>query len=418
MTPKTLKACFGVLCLLSAGTASAAKISFSDKGWIDVGALIQAQYRIEQDNAASGHDPSNDFLLRRARIMLAGQFNDNIGFIINTDITYGAAIVGGPTGGANATAWNNTIYLLDALATYKFSKELMIDAGLMLLPFSHNSMTSASKYATVNNFPSYFAGNSQRATRDVGIEIRGLLLDDRIYYRLGVFNGVQTSPAGTAAAAIINPGDAPRFAGMVRFNIAGKEDGYAFCQVCFASSPIVSVGVSSDFQANATRPSAPTGPTTANTALGLQKYWALSGDIFADIPFSSDLELSVEGLFTKVWNGDNAPTSGWGASGVVTMRFGVIGPYFQIETFQSDSNYVGFTRVGTTTTANTAGDLTTYRGGVSWYVYQHTYKVSAEIAFQSKENAGVTTSVGTPAVAIGTITPNHWVGTLQFQAVF
>ena len=117
-------------------------------------------------------------------------------------------------------------------------------------------------------------------------------------------------------------------------------------------------------------------------------------------------------------NGDNAPTSGWGASGVVTMRFGVIGPYFQIETFQSDSNYVGFTRVGTTTTANTAGDLTTYRGGVSWYVYQHTYKVSAEIAFQSKENAGVTTSVGTPAVAIGTIGENQWVGTLQFQVVF
>ena len=33
-----------------------------------------------QDAAGSGHDPSNDFLLRRARIILSGQFNDNIGF--------------------------------------------------------------------------------------------------------------------------------------------------------------------------------------------------------------------------------------------------------------------------------------------------------------------------------------------------
>src|SRR5262249_32699523 len=195
--------------------------------------------------------------------------------------------------------------------------------------------------------------------------------DDRIYYRLGVFNGVQTSAGATG----LNPGDAPRFAGMVRFNFAGKEEGYAWCQVCFATSPIINIGVSSDFQANATRPAAPPGPPTAATSLGLQKYWALSGDVFVDWPFSSDLELSVEGLFTKVWNGDGAPTTGYGVSAMASLRFGVIGPYFQFETFQSDAAYVGFTRVGTTTTAFTAGDIKTYRGGLSWYVLQHTYKI-------------------------------------------
>src|SRR5262249_21427258 len=203
MKPKTLKSCFGVLCLLAAGTANAAKISFSEKGWVDIGALVQAQYRIEQDAAGSGHDPSNDFLLRRARIVMSGQFNDNIGWIISTDVTYGAAVIGGPTGG---TAWNNNIFLLDALATYKVSKEFMLDAGLMLLPFSHNQLTGGGRYATVNNFPSFFSANSQRSFRDVGIGVRGLLLDDRIYYRLGVFNGVQTS----TGAAGLNPGDAPR----------------------------------------------------------------------------------------------------------------------------------------------------------------------------------------------------------------
>jgi Phosphate-selective porin O and P len=409
MTPKTLKACLGVLCLLAAGTANAAKLSFSERGFVDVGTLIQAQYRIEQDAAGSGHDPSNDFLLRRARILVSGQFNDNISFIMNTEISYGAVTIGGPVGG---TAWNNNIYVLDALGTYKFGKELMLDTGLMLLPFSHNSMTGGGRYATVNNFPSYFSGNSQRGTRDVGIEIRGLLLDDRIYYRIGVFNGVQT----VAGAAGLNPGDAPRFAGMVRFNIAGKEDGYAFCQVCFASSPIISIGVSSDFQANATRPVAPTGATTAPTVLGLQKFWAFNADAFADIPFSPDVELSLEVLFSKIDNGTNAPTSGWGISGMVSLRFGIFGPYFQYENFQSDSAYVGFTKVGAApAVAFTAGNIATYRGGFSLYILQHTYKISAEIAFQDKENAGVVTSVGTPAAAIGTVPANHWVGTLQFQ---
>jgi Phosphate-selective porin O and P len=421
MNPKTLKSCFGVLCLLVAGTANAAKISFSEKGWVDIGTLIQAQYKITQNGAGDGHDVSNDFLLRRARLMLSGQFNDNIGFIISTDVSYGNTLTGQPTPStfaANATAWNNTIYLLDALATYKVGKEFMLDAGLMLLPFSHNSLTSGSKYATVNNFPSYFAGGSNRATRDVGVEIRGLLLDDRIYYRLGVFNGVQTSPPGTAAAALINPGDAPRFAGMVRFNIAGKEDGYAFCQVCFATGPIISIGVSSDFQANATRPTAPTGTTTPATALGLQKFWAISADAFADIPFSSNVELSLEALFSKVDNGTNSPTSGWGVSGMVSLRFGIFGPYFQIETFQSDAAYVGYTRTTPTgaVTSNLVGDLTTYRGGFSLYLYQHTYKISAEIAFQDKENAGVVTANPTPGGApLGTVPANQWVGTLQFQ---
>jgi hypothetical protein len=376
--------------------------------------LVQAQYRFEQDAAGTGHDVSNDFLLRRARLIISGQFNDNIGFLVDTDVTYGAATIGGPTGG---TSWNNNFYLLDAVATYKFGKELMLDAGLMLLPFSHNSLTSGAKYATVNNFPSYFAGNSQRGTRDVGVGLRGLFLDDRIYYRLGIFNGVQTS----AGAAGLNPGDAPRFAGMIRFNIAGKEDGYAFCQVCFATSPIISIGVSSDFQANATRPVAPTGVTTAATNLGLQKFWAVTADAFADIPFSENVELSIEAMFSKIDNGTNAPTSGFNVSAMVSLRFGIFGPYFQYETFQSDSQYVGFTRTtpAGAVTAFTAGDISTYRGGFSLYLYQHTYKISAEVAFQDKENAGVVTANPTPGGApLGTVPVNHWVGTIQFQAGF
>jgi hypothetical protein len=186
--------------MLAAGTASAAKISFSDKGWIDVGGLVQAQYRFEQDAAGSGHDVSNDFLLRRARLIISGQFNDNIGFLVDTDVTYGAATIGGPVGG---TAWNNNIYLLDAVATYKFGKEIMLDAGLMLLPFSHNSLTSGAKYATVNNFPSYFAANSQRGTVTWASGSRLPRRPDLL--PPGVFNGVQTA----AGASGLNPGMLP-----------------------------------------------------------------------------------------------------------------------------------------------------------------------------------------------------------------
>ena len=406
MRSQTWKSCLGVLCLMAAGTANAAKISFSEKGFIDVGALIQAQYRIEQDAAGSGHDPSNDFLLRRARIVLAGQFNDHIGFLIDTDISYGA--VGGTAAANPSTGYNSNIFLLDAVATYKVSKEFMIDAGLMLDPsISHNGMTSGSKYASVNNFTQYFSPASNRGLRDVGVGIRGLLLDGRLYYRLGVFNGVQTRATVTAGTPPvttpgINPGDAPRFAGHLRFNIAGKEDGYAFCQVCFAKSPIVSIGVQGDYQTNAIRGTVPTGPGTS-TSTGMTSYTLGGVDFFGDIPFSDDLELSIDIAGQKIWAGENTPQSGLSIQGLVSMRFGVIGPFVQVEWFNSDAQYVG--------RGNLVGDLTTYRGGFSWYITQHTYKISAEIAFQNKEKAGETVD--------GQLIPaNHWVGTLQFQATF
>jgi hypothetical protein len=292
------------------------------------------------------------------------------------------------------------------------SKEFMLDAGLMLLPsLNHNGLTSGAKYASVNNFIQYFSPNSQRGTRDVGVAIRGLLLDDRLYYRLGVFNGVQSrasipATATVAQSAGINPGDAPRFAGQFRFNIAGKEDGYAFCQVCFAKNPIVSIGVGADYQTNAIRGTVvngPVPPATNAVSTGMTSYTNGFVDVFADIPFSDDLELSLDVAANKIWAGTNTPQSGTAIQGLVTMRFGIIGPYFQLEWFNSEAPYVG--------KGNTAGDVTTYRGGLSVYVYQHIYKISAEIAFQNKEQAGNT-------VDGQLVPPNHWVGTLQFQAGF
>jgi hypothetical protein len=248
----------------------------------------------------------------------------------------------------------------------------------------------------------------------VGIGIRGLLLDDRLYYRMGVYNGVQSrasipavvGPPAVAASPGINPGDAPRLAGQLRFNIAGKEDGYAFCQVCFTKSPIVSVGVGADFQANAIRGTAVTGPVppaTNSHSTGMGSYTNGFVDVFADIPFSDDLELSIDIAANKIWAGDDTPQSGTAVQGLVSMRFGIIGPYAQIEYFDSAAPYVG--------KGNTAGNLTTYRGGLSVYVLQHTYKISAEFAYQQKEKAGDT-------VDGAVVPPNHWVGTLQFQASF
>ncbi len=263
----------------------------------------------------------------------------------------------------------------------------------------------------------------------MGVVVRGLILDDRLYYRLGVFNGVNgvKNTSTTSTSNGLNPGDAPNFAGMLRFNIAGKEEGYGFCQLCFASSPIVSIGISADVQPNSFRGSAPQGPTTAAKSIGGGGGfpWAnYNADLFADIPFGNDMEFSLDLLGQLVKAGDAVPQSGFGINALATVRFGPIAPYVGVEYFNSDTAYVGFTRTTATgtTSAFTAGDITTYRGGLVYYFAKHNYKISAEMAFQSKENAGnVTTATyppSTTAVTLGTVPPNHWTGTLQFQAYF
>ncbi|MGZ6163898.1 MAG: hypothetical protein ACXWLS_11240, partial [Myxococcaceae bacterium] len=400
------------------GTANAAKISFSDKGFIDIGALVQAQYQIVENGAPTGFNPSNNFALARARIVLAGQFNDNIAFFVDTDVSYGGistAVGNTPPGtppgatntptGSTATAWNNNIYLLDAVATYKVSKELLLDAGLMLLPYSHNELTSGAKYASATRFVATFAPNSQRALRDVGVELRGLLLSDRLYYRIGVWNGVQgvrNTAVAPAPSNGLNPGDAPLFAGMIRFNIAGKEDGYAFCQVCFASTPIINIGVSGLTQINAIRPVVYTGPGTS-TQLGMTQWTSFVADAFADVPFGSDLELSAEFQFANYWAGNNTVQSGYEMQGLLAFRFGVFGIFGQIDYFNSQTQYVG--------RGNLVGDRTIYAGGLNFYLYQNVYKITAEFTYATRE-AGGTTVDGTA------IPPNFWSGILQFQAAF
>jgi Phosphate-selective porin O and P len=403
-SPRTM---VGLVCAALACPAWAAKISFSENGSIDVGTLVQTQYRATQDGAADGKSVSHDFLLRRARIILAGNYDDHISFLISTDVTYGTA--GGSAAGN--TGFNNNIILNEALASYRVSDVLIVDAGQMLLPFSHNVLTSSSRLATLDargNLTKY-ALDSQRNNRDVGIEVRGLLFDERIYYRLGVWNGVQTQ-AAAAEVPGVNPGDAPRFAGMVRFNIFGKEDGYTWCGICFANSPTFNVGVSADVEPNGVRGAPGQHGDT---------WRSYVADVFLDLPLPGDQELSFEAALLKFEAGSQSAyfvpadgataansfgaNAGIGAYGHIAYRIGVIAPVFAVEWFNSDNKNV---------TSVNPGNLNTYRFGLNWYVEKHVFNVKAEVALQDKERAGENGTDGKP------IPGNQWQLTLQAQVAF
>ncbi len=199
----------------TARPARAEKIKLGDDRFVNLGLLIQPQLVVAQRAAPNG-DPGTDLFLRRGRLILSGQLDPRLSFVFITD----------QPNWAKGGDYSSTFLVQDALASFRVAPELTLSAGFMLVPFVRNNLTSAGALNTVDFRTAVIKFPAGKAFRDAGVEARGLVLDDQLYYRVGVFNGVG-GKAATATTPEVNPSDAPRFAGMIRYNLVGKDDGYA-----------------------------------------------------------------------------------------------------------------------------------------------------------------------------------------------
>jgi hypothetical protein len=290
-------ALMGSLCW--ANVASAVPVvEDKEKGiLINVGALIQPTFQMTtpgSDGAgpgacgtptrprcspgignAEGDGPSFDFFLRRARIMVWGSVTKELSFFIDTDE---------PNLGKGGT-FNTSTFIQDAFLTYSFMPEFRIDAGLMLVPLSHHTLEGATSLHALDYHADTIRFPTGRIFRDAGIQFRGVALDDHLHYRVGIFEGVRNGaipapPAGAPTRSLANPKGIPRFTGHVRGNIVGVEPDFFFKGIYFSPTPIVSVGVGADYQ-----------PASVFKTNGRGNYFALSADVFAELPFTADDEL-------------------------------------------------------------------------------------------------------------------------------
>jgi methyl-accepting chemotaxis protein len=88
----------------------------------------------------------------------------------------------------------NTTYLQDLIVTYVERDELQIDAGLLMVPVSYNSLQSAASLLAIGYGPYSFvssAPTTSKAGRDQGVQARGYLAGKRFEYRVGAFRGVR-----------------------------------------------------------------------------------------------------------------------------------------------------------------------------------------------------------------------------------
>jgi hypothetical protein len=142
---------------------------------------------------------------------------------------------------------------------------LKVDVGYMLPPLAHNAVQGAGTLYGLDYFAfsflqsGVFNTSASPVGRDVGVQARGLVLDGKLEYRAGLFQGKRNDPTATE----VGGRNFFRFAARVQVNLFDPEPGFFYAGTYFGAKKIVSVGASLDVQSG---------------------YRYFAGDVFADLP--------------------------------------------------------------------------------------------------------------------------------------
>jgi phosphate-selective porin O/P len=236
------------LLLISRPARAQAVITVNDDVTLKFGVLGQFWGDAISDPAADSE--TRNLFVRRIRLITGGQVARKVTFFVETD----AANLGRETTTKNITP---SVIIQDAFASFAAADEFTLDAGLMFVPFSRNSLQSAATLLPIDYSPYTFTQGSvtQSSTgRDTGFQARGYLIEKHLEYRIGAFQGAR-DPASHNGL---------RYAGRLQLNLLDPEVGFFYTGTYLGKKHVASVGAAFDKQ---------------------QEYRAFDADAFVDLPF-------------------------------------------------------------------------------------------------------------------------------------
>jgi hypothetical protein len=316
---------------------------------LKLGLLLQPQFETIGSDSAANEGNSNNLFVRRTRVLIGGTLFKTIEYFFETDSTnlFKSDATGAKTGfGVNVQ---------DAFMTWKAYEDMVkFDVGYMLTPGAHNALQGAGTLLGLDYFSNSFnhstvfnnlGGNP--AGRDAGAEVRGLLLDNHIEYRAGLFQGLRRAPV---AAMPPDNGEVAsqnmfRFAGRLQINLLDAETGFFYAGTYLGKKKVASVGAALDMQSD-------------------YVHWAVDG--FLDMPAGPG-GVTAQVNFSK-WNGGgftNPPLPNHTAiMAEAGYRFDAfpIAPIVKFEQANIADSDAANTRIG---------------GGVAWFPYAHNVNLKA-----------------------------------------
>jgi len=399
----TLKAVLATSLLL-APAALATKIPIPIEGaTLNVSVQVQTQALIMENGAPNGTDASYDIYVRRTRLLANGDISQNFSYLLQIDNANF-----GKFGNFGGRAIVQDAWIGWAPTGITGGNVLYIDAGLLLIPISHHLLESTTNFITadVHTDEFRFPANPFQGLRDTGIQLRGWWLDKKIGFRGGVYEGyapiatagiaANTTPAsvcvppGSAPPAppaiappvCITPKRCPQFAGFVNFDLIGSEEGgWLYGAYKWGKDPIVSVGVSGIYQADAVKNSL---GNPANLRIA-------SADIYINFPQTEEAELVVEATGYLNGNGSGSTNTGKGFFVDAGYRFMFVAPYASFSYFDTDDcSFLTATNstAAQRTTCNAAvdvGNSRNFKAGLNFFFNKNLNHLNLE--FQS--NHGV-----------------------------
>src|SRR6266851_4473860 len=331
----------GLAALLVSSSASAVKVpTGSDDINLNVNVLLQARYEGTFEGSAE-KSLDSDFFLRRARLQASGTAYKVFSFLIQFDNSN----MGKRNANGAFTALNGNTspaFVQDLVIGWTPIEDLTIEGGLILTPTSRILGYSASGGQVQIEAPiDIIFQPIDRGFRQNGVEARGFVVGHRVHYRLGVWEGIHSTAAGTAGAVQpINPGGKPMIGGHVRFNLIGDETGYAFNAMYMDGKPRASIGGSIQYQPRSACAATSATATTCSIASGTGAT-AAGTTGFA--------------------------RTGTGFAGSLNFRVGAIGAYVSAYKFGSDA---GFPHTS---------DRRKIAGGLAWFLKGHADKITLEV---------------------------------------
>ncbi len=377
----TLKAVLATSLLL-APAAFATKIPIPIEGaTLNVSVQVQTEAMITENGAPNGTDASYDIFVRRTRLLANGDINQNFSYLLQIDNANF-----GKFGNFTGRAIVQDAWIGWAPTGITGGNVLYIDAGLLLIPISHHLLESTTNFVTadVHTDEFRFPGNGFQGLRETGIQLRGWWLDKKVGFRGGVYEGyapvLQAAPplgagaagqCGATGAGCITPKRYPQFAGFVNFDIIGSEEGgWLYGAYKWGKEPILSVGFSGIYQADAIRNAGINTGVGAAQAPNIANQRLASADVYLNFPQSEAAELVVEATGYLNGNGTGNANTGKGFFVDVGYRFEFVAPYASYSYFQADDCSGLTLNVAQTTACNASiqtANSRNFKAGVNFF---------------------------------------------------
>jgi hypothetical protein len=272
---------------------------------IKVGFLAQVHGQTMQEQTSSVQDVDPDFTqnwqrqiyVRRLRIILGGDIAKNTTFFFETD-----APNLGKVNAAGVKDSKISMYVQDAQIQHSFMPELNVIAGLQLVGISRNGLQSAASLLALDYGAYQFTINApldNLVGRDLGINLRGHFLDERLEYRSGLFSGRNTNQYSPV-----------RFTSRLHYNFKDREKGFYYTGTTLGKGEILSFGAGIDMQGS---------------------YKAFSFDGFNDMPLGDlgSVTLSASIIFLDGGGSDHDSTVFTGLIPKQSILFAELGYFFK-----------------------------------------------------------------------------------------